>query len=149
MGFAFITMRDLVFELLLVEDEEADAFLVKKALKESRMLINIHHVLDGIEGLEYLRSSDRPEPNLILLDLNMPRMNGREFLAELKEDEALNHIPVVVLTTSDVEGDIVTTYQLGASGFITKPVDFSQFMEAINQLGEYWFALVKLPNSPL
>lgn len=134
------------FEVLLVEDEEADAYLVKKAFKDSCILINIHHVLDGVEALEYLRSNDVPQPNLILLDLNMPRMNGREFLGEMKRDEMLQHIPVVVLTTSDVEGDIVTTYQLGASGFITKPVDLTQFMDTIKQMENYWFALVRLPG---
>lgn len=143
-----VLMGDMIraFEVLLVEDEEADAYLIKKAFKESCILIHIHHVLDGVEAMEYLQSRDMPQPDLILLDLNMPRMNGREFLKEMKEDEDLQHIPVVVLTTSDVEGDIVTTYQLGASGFITKPVDLTQFMDSIKQMGNYWFALVKLPG---
>lgn len=134
------------FELLLIEDEAADAYLVKRALKKSKMLVNFHHVFNGVEALEYIRQGDSPHPDLILLDLNMPLMNGREFLAELKKDQSLQHIPVVILTTSDVEEDVVRTYQLGASGYITKPVDLRQFMEAIHQLEQYWFALVKLPG---
>lgn len=134
------------FELLLVEDEEADAYLVKRALKHSRFLINLHHALDGVDALAYLKDDSTPQPDLILLDLNMPRMNGREFLQELKEDKDLSHIPVVILTTSDIEGDIVSTYQLGASGFITKPVEVTQFLDAIKQLQDYWFVLMKLPG---
>ena len=144
-------MEPRPFEILLAEDEVADAHLVKVALKDTRVLSNLHHVLDGVEALEFLRREGErfesaPMPDLILLDLNMPRMNGREFLTALKEDPELNHIPVVILTTSDVERDVVATYQLGASGFITKPVDMEQFIDAIRQLENYWFTLVKLPG---
>jgi len=139
------------FELLLVEDEPADASLVRSALRENKLLCNMHHVLDGVEALAFLRRegagyAEAPQPDLILLDLNMPRMNGREFLAEMKADGKLAGIPVVVLTTSDVERDVVASYRLGASGYITKPVDMEQFIDAIRQLENYWFTLTRLPG---
>ena len=139
------------FELLLVEDEPADANLVRSALRENKVLCNMHHVLDGVDALAFLRRkgadyTNAPQPDLILLDLNMPRMNGREFLAEIKADGGLAGIPVVVLTTSDVERDVVASYKLGASGYITKPVDMEQFIDAIRQLENYWFTLARLPG---
>ena len=139
------------FDILLVEDEPSDAHLVKSALNESRILCNLHHVVDGVEALAYLRRQgevyrDAPWPDLILLDLNMPRMNGREFLAAVKGDASLAAVPVVVLTTSDVERDVVASYKLGAAGYITKPVDLEQFIDAIRQLGNYWFTLTRLPR---
>jgi len=137
------------FEILLVEDDPADAHLVHSALKESRVLCNLHNAADGIEALAFLRREDNhrdaPKPDLILLDLNMPRMNGREFLAAIKQDEKLAAIPVVVLTTSEAERDVVASYKLGASGYITKPVDMDQFISAIRQLNDYWFTLARLP----
>jgi CheY-like chemotaxis protein len=138
-------------DILLLEDEPADAYLVKIALKESRILANLHHVVDGCEGFDFLNKTekyaDAPRPDLIFLDLNMPRMNGAEFLIEIKANEKLKDIPVVVLTTSDVENDVVRCYQLGAASYITKPVDMTQFVSAIHQLGDYWFSLVRLPHS--
>ena len=139
------------FDILLVEDEPADAHLVRSALKESRVLCNLHHVFDGVEALEFLHHqgaacAQAPRPDLILLDLNMPRMNGREFLAAVKDDVELKGIPVVVLTTSDVERDVVASYHLGAAGYITKPVDMEQFIDAVRQLGNYWFVLTRLPE---
>ena len=141
------------FVILLAEDEPADAHLVKVAISENHILADLHIVSDGREAFGFLRRqggqfADAPRPDLILLDLNMPRMDGREFLAAIKQDAALRDIPVVVLTTSDVERDIVASYHLGAAGYVTKPVDINQFMEAIRQLGEYWFALVRLPQQP-
>lgn len=137
-------------EILLLEDEPADAYLVKMALREGKVLANLHHVVDGREGLDFLEKKGQyekaPRPDLIFLDLNMPRMNGGEFLAELKNNPLLNDIPVIVLTTSDVETDVVRSYQLGAASYISKPVDMTQFIDAINQLGEYWFTLVRLPQ---
>ncbi len=137
-------------DILLLEDEPADAYLVKMALREGKVLANLHHAIDGREGLDFLQNigkyADAPRPDLIFLDLNMPRMNGAEFLKALKADETLNDIPVVVLTTSDVENDVVRCYQLGAASYITKPVDMQQFISAINQIGEYWFTLVRLPH---
>ncbi len=137
-------------EILLLEDEPADAYLVKMALKEGRILANLHHVVDGSKGLDFLQKvgdyANAPRPDLIFLDLNMPRMNGYEFLEVIKANPLLNDIPVVVLTTSDVENDVVRSYQLGAASYITKPVDMSQFISAIYQLNEYWFMLVRLPQ---
>ena len=141
------------FVILLVEDEQADAHLVKAAIRENHILAELSHVVDGREALEYLRRegprfANAPRPDLILLDLNMPRMDGRKCLAALKEDPDLRTIPVVVLTTSDVERDVFVSYNSGAAGFITKPMDVAQFMAAIRDLGSYWFALVRLSEKP-
>lgn len=139
------------FEILLVEDEPADANLVRLALKENKVFCHLHHVADGVEALAFLRhegeqNADAPRPDLILLDINMPRMNGRELLTAIKDDERLASIPVVVLTTSDIERDITASYKMGAAGYITKPIDIDQFIDAVRQLDNYWFALVKLPK---
>ena len=139
------------FVILLAEDEPADAHLARAALSETRILADLQHVVDGREALEYLhrqgsKFADAPRPQLILLDLNMPRMDGREFLAILKKDPELCDIPVVILTTSEVERDIVASYNLGAAGYVTKPVDIKQFIAAIHQLGDYWMKLVRLPS---
>lgn len=139
------------FDVLLVEDEPADANLVRSALKENKVFCNLHHVADGVEALAFLRREGEthrtaPRPDLILLDLNMPRMNGREFLATAKADEALAAIPVVVLTTSDAERDVLASYKLGAASFITKPVDMEQFIAVIRQIDSYWFTLTRLPR---
>ena len=139
------------FTILLAEDEPADAHLVKTALSENHILADLQHVFDGREVLEYLRRQGQrfaqaARPDLILLDLNMPRMDGRECLAALKQDPELADIPVVVLTTSEVERDVLSSYTLGAAGFITKPMDVVQFMAAIRDLGVYWFDLVRLPK---
>jgi len=137
-------------EILLLEDEPSDAYLVKMALKEGKVLAHLHHVVDGREGLDFLNRTEKyaaaPRPDLIFLDLNMPRMNGCEFLTAIKADERFKGIPVVVLTTSDVEKDVVCSYQLGATSYITKPVDMPQFIKAVQQIGEYWFSLVRLPQ---
>jgi CheY-like chemotaxis protein len=139
------------FDILLVEDEPADANLVRSALKTNKVFCTLHHELDGVDALAFLRRQGEknkaaPQPDLILLDLNMPRMNGREFLAEIKKDPVLAAIPVVVLTTSDVERDVVASYKLGAAGYITKPVDMEQFIDAVRQLDNYWFVLARLPK---
>lgn len=137
-------------EILLLEDEPSDAYLVKMALKEGKVLAHLHHVVDGREGLDFLnrteKYADAPRPDLIFLDFNMPRMNGSEFLAAIKADQRFKSIPVVVLTTSDVEKDVVRSYELGAASYITKPVDMVQFIKAIQQIGDYWFSLVRLPQ---
>ena len=140
------------FVILLAEDEPADAHLVKVALAENHILVDLHEVVDGREALEFLqrqgpRFAQAPRPDLILLDLNMPRMDGRECLAAIKQDPDLQQIPVVILTTSEVERDVVASYRLGASSYITKPVDVLQFMAMIRDLGDYWFELVRLPRS--
>ncbi|MDD1622452.1 MAG: response regulator [Methylococcaceae bacterium] len=138
------------FEILLLEDEPADAHLVRLSLTGARVHCNLHHLLDGREGLDFLHRKppyqEAPRPDLILLDLNMPRMNGREFLEVVKAEEALCDIPVVVLTTSEVERDVEASYKHGASGYITKPVDIEQFSSAIAQLSDYWFVLTRLPR---
>lgn len=137
--------------MLLAEDEPADAHLVKVALSENRILVDLRHVADGREAFEYLRRqgprfADAPRPDLILLDLNMPRMDGREFLDAMKQEAEFRDIPVVVLTTSEAERDVVASYRRGAAGYIVKPVDVVRFMAAIRDLGDYWFDLVRLPR---
>jgi len=137
-------------EILLLEDEAADAYLVNIAFKENKILARLHHVVDGREGLSFLQKqgdySNAPRPDLILLDLNMPRMNGYEFLAAIKSDERFKSIPVVVLTTSDVESDVLSAYRLGAASYITKPTGIEQFMTVINKISEYWIGIVLLPR---
>ncbi|MFZ4536663.1 response regulator [Propionivibrio sp.] len=139
------------FVILLAEDEPADAHLVKAALTETGVVAELHHVRDGREAFEFLRRqgprfSDAPRPDLILLDLNMPRMDGREFLTAIKQEPDFSDIPVVILTTSEAERDIVASYNLGAAGYVTKPADIQQFIAAIHQLGDYWIKLVRLPH---
>ena len=138
------------FDILLVEDDPGDAGLTKAALAQARILCQLHHVSDGVEAMAFLRRqgihANAPTPHLVLLDLNMPRMGGREVLAAMRGDEILHKIPVVVLTTSDVEADIETSYELGANSFITKPVDIDQFIDSIKAVGDYWFSIVRLPQ---
>ena len=138
------------FEILLVEDDPGDAELVKIALREGKIVCHVNHVRDGVEAMAFLRREGRheraPRPDLVLLDLNMPKKSGREVLKEIKSDEAYRSIPVVVLTTSDFERDIEGSYQLGANSFITKPVDVDQFMNAIQSIEDYWFGIVRLPK---
>ncbi len=137
------------FTILLVEDEPADAYLVRQAFKENHILVDLHHVSDGQEAMEFLtrqgQYADAPRPDLILLDLNMPRMDGRRFLGEMKNNPEISATPVVILTTSDVERDTLSSYRLGAAGYIVKPIDINQFVNTIKVLEEYWFTLVRLP----
>lgn len=141
---------DQTFDILLVEDDPGDAGLTRAALAQAKLVCKLHHVCDGMEALEFLRKQgafkDAPTPHLVLLDLNMPRMGGREVLGILRADPQLQKIPVVVLTTSDVEADIEASYQLGANSFITKPVDIDQFIESVKAMGDYWFSIVRLPS---
>lgn len=136
-------------EILLVEDNPGDVRLTKEALKASKLHNNLNVVYDGAEALAFLRRqgaySDAPHPDLILLDLNLPRKNGREVLEEIKNDSALKRIPVVILTTSDDEDDILSTYNLHANCYITKPVDITQFMHIVSTIENFWFTIVKLP----
>lgn len=139
--------------ILLAEDDDDDYFLTAKALKENRLLNEVSRVKDGEELMNYLQhhgvfsNADRsPEPSLILLDLNMPRKDGLEALHEIKSNPELRHIPVVVLTTSRAEEDVVRSYQLGVNSFITKPVTFQGLVEAMKALGRYWFEVVELPT---
>ncbi|HTI88758.1 MAG TPA: response regulator [Alphaproteobacteria bacterium] len=136
-------------DILMVEDNPGDARLTQEALKESKMLNNLHHVRDGVEAMSFLlregKYSDAPTPDIILLDLNLPRKDGREVLAELKEMPRLKNIPVVVLTTSDAEQDILMSYNLHANCYITKPVDLEKFIEIIRGIENFWLSIVKLP----
>jgi two-component system, chemotaxis family, response regulator Rcp1 len=136
-------------EILLVEDSPGDARLTKEALRGSKVINTLHHVQDGVEAMAFLRQqgvyANAPSPNLILLDLNLPRKNGLEVLAELKADARLRHIPVVILTISKSEEDIVKAYDRNANCFITKPIDFQQFMKVIKSIEQFWLAIVKLP----
>lgn len=140
--------------ILLADDDPDDRMLTRKALKRSRLANEVHAVVDGEELLAYLRREGpysepdaAPRPGLILLDLNMPRMDGREALVEIKSDPALRRIPVVVLTTSDAEQDILESYDLGVNAFVTKPVTFDRLAQAIQVLGSFWFEIVKLPHN--
>jgi two-component system, chemotaxis family, response regulator Rcp1 len=140
---------DKAVEILLVEDNLGDVVLTKEALKEGKIRNNLSVARDGIEALEFLRRqgpfSDAPRPDLILLDLNMPRMNGAEVLAEVKADPDLKTIPVVMLTTSAADQDIINAYKLNANCYVTKPVDFDQFMKVVQTIDQFWLTIVKLP----
>jgi CheY-like chemotaxis protein len=139
-----------VCEVLLVEDNPADARLTQEALRDSKMLTKLHHVQDGVEALQFLRREgpyhDAPTPDVMLLDLNLPRKDGREVLSEMKEDAFLRLIPVVVLTTSEAERDILKSYELHANCYITKPVDLDKFIYIIQTIEAFWLAIVTLPN---
>jgi CheY-like chemotaxis protein len=136
-------------QVLLVEDDDNDVFITRKGFEESKLALNLRHVKNGQECMAFLRKEGQyakaPTPDLILLDLNMPVMNGREVLAEICKDEELRKLAVVVLTTSKSERDILEMYDLRCSSYIVKPVDFSQFQRVIQQLSDYWFTVVVLP----
>jgi two-component system, chemotaxis family, response regulator Rcp1 len=136
-------------EILLVEDNEGDVRLTIEALKESKVLNNIHRVSDGDEALDFLhrkgRYHDAIDPDLIILDLNLPRKNGIEVLSEIKGDEQLKKIPVVVLTISSNDIDILKTYNLHVNCYITKPIDFDRFVQSVHSIENFWLTVVKLP----
>jgi CheY-like chemotaxis protein len=139
--------------VLVAEDDDDDRLMLEEAWHENRMANHLRFVTDGEELLDYLKQRGAwsapgaaPRPGLILLDLNMPRKDGREALAEIKTDPALKSIPVVVLTTSKLEEDIVRSYALGVSSFITKPVSFEALVNTVRDLGRYWFEIVRLPG---
>lgn len=142
--------EDNPFNILLVEDCAADATLVRAALEEGKFFCGLHVVSDGREAMAFLGRThpyeEVPRPDLVLLDLNLPRMNGREVLSAMKETPELSTIPVVVLTTSDVERDVEASYALGAAGFVTKPLDITQFFDAIHAIEDYWFTVVRRPR---
>jgi len=139
-------------EILLVEDSPDDADLTIDALRDGRVRNNISHVEDGVEAMAFLRRQGRhgnaPRPDLILLDLNLPRKNGREVLAEVKQDPRLKCIPVVVMTSSDDEKDILAAYNLNVNCYVTKPVDLNQFIGVVKSIENFWFTVVKLPPAP-
>jgi CheY-like chemotaxis protein len=131
-------------EILLVEDNPADVRLTVEALKEARVRNRLRVARDGVEAMAMLRSDSAPRPDLILLDLNLPRKDGREVLQEIKQDETLRHIPVVILTTSQAEQDILQCYRLRANAFVTKPVEIDQFFQVVRSMEQFWLEVVKL-----
>jgi CheY-like chemotaxis protein len=137
-------------EILLVEDNPGDVRLTMEAFREAKVCNRIHTVNDGMEALAFLNRvgsyANAPCPDLILLDLNLPKKDGREVLAAVKTDERTKHIPVVVLTTSQAEEDIINSYKLQASCYITKPVDLDLFMSTVKSVGDFWLAIAKLPG---
>ncbi|GAA2519617.1 response regulator [Pilimelia columellifera] len=143
------TRDGLPIEVLLVEDDPGDALMTQEAFEHNKVNNRLTVVADGAEALAYLRRegeyADAARPDLVLLDLNLPRRDGREVLASIKEDPALRSIPVVVLTTSQADEDIVRSYQLHANAYVTKPVDFERFIEVVRQIDEFFVSVVKLP----
>jgi chemotaxis family two-component system response regulator Rcp1 len=137
-------------EILLVEDNDNDAELTRIAFRRAKLAVNLQHVTNGEECMALLRHEGRyasaRTPDLILLDLNMPRMDGREVLAELEKDERLRHLPVVVLTSSKGEADVLASYKLKCSSYLVKPISFDGFAQMIQALHDYWFTLVVLPG---
>jgi two-component system, chemotaxis family, response regulator Rcp1 len=136
-------------EILLVEDNPGDERLTREALKEGKVYSNLHWVKDGVEAMEFLRRQGKyssvPRPDIILLDLNLPRKDGREVLEEIKSDNELKRIPVVVLTTSKAEEDVLRTYNLHANCYVTKPVDLEKFMVVVKSIDVFWLTVVTLP----
>jgi chemotaxis family two-component system response regulator Rcp1 len=136
-------------EVLFVEDNPGDVRLTREALKEGKLRANLHVVGDGVEAMAFLRREGKyaaaPRPDLVLLDLNLPKKDGHEVLAEIKGDDSLKRIPVVILTTSRAEEDILKTYNLHANCYITKPVDLDQFMKVVQSIEDFWLTLVRLP----
>jgi chemotaxis family two-component system response regulator Rcp1 len=138
------------FEVLLIEDSQGDVRLTREALKDAKVHINVNVAPDGVEAMAFLRCEGKyegaPRPDLILLDLNLPRKSGREVLEEVKADATLKSIPVVVLTTSESEQDMLRSYMLHANCFITKPVDFDGFLKVVKSIDDFWLSVVKLPG---
>ena len=138
--------------ILLIDDSPGDIRLTQEALKESTLPNKLHVVVDGDEALDFLHRRTPyqhvPKPDLILLDLNLPTLDGREVLVHLKQDACLKHIPVVVLTTSSAEEDIIKSYTLRANCYVTKPLDLDRFVKVIRSIEEFWFCIVKLPTRP-
>lgn len=143
-------MMTHLIEVLLVEDDPGDVLMTKEAFADNKVQNNLSVVSDGVDALAFLRKegkyADAPDPDLILLDLNLPRKDGREVLAEIKADERFAHIPVVVLTTSGAAEDILGSYRLHANAYVTKPVDFDQFIQVVRQIDDFFVGVVRLPR---
>jgi len=143
--------RGRPIEILLVDDDPGDTLITTEALQHSKVTNNLHSVANGEEALAYLRRegpyADAARPDLVLLDLNLPRRDGREVLAEVKADDDLRRIPVVVLTTSQAEEDIVRSYDLHANAYVTKPVDFERFVQVVRSIDDFYFTIVRLPST--
>ncbi len=142
-------IRANIAEILLVEDSPSHVLITREALQEAKILNTLHVVEDGVEAMAFLRNEgtykNAPRPDLILLDLNLPRKDGREVLEEIKADTRLKHIPVVVLTTSSAEEDVVRAYGLHANCYVVKPVEFDSFVKAVRSIEHFWFSIVTLP----
>jgi two-component system, chemotaxis family, response regulator Rcp1 len=143
-----MTSGGVPIEILLVEDNPGDARLTREALRDAKVRNNLHVAPDGVEALAFLRRQGKhataPKPDLILLDLNLPKKDGREVLEEVKGDEQLRHIPIVILTTSQAERDIAESYRLRANAYVTKPVDLEQFLKVVQSIEHFWLEIVKL-----
>ncbi len=137
-------------EVLLVEDDPGDVMMTREAFQDYKLQNQLHVVSDGAEAMEFLRQegeyAGRPRPDLVLLDLNLPRMDGRQVLEAIKSDSELASIPVVVLTTSENEDDVLRSYSLHANAYVTKPVDFARFIEVIRQIDDFFVTVVRLPR---
>jgi CheY-like chemotaxis protein len=137
-------------DVLLVEDDAGDVLLIREAFEDNKVANRLHVVADGVEALEFMRrengNEDAPRPDLVLLDLNLPRKDGREVLAEVKADDDLRSIPIVVLTTSQAEEDVLRSYDLHANAYVTKPVDFDRFIGVVRQIDQFFVSVVKLPK---
>jgi CheY-like chemotaxis protein len=137
-------------DVLLVEDDPGDTLMIREAFEDNKVRNRLTCVTDGVQALEFLRRegshAGAPRPDLILLDLNLPRKDGREVLAEIKADDELRTIPVVILTTSQAEEDVLRSYELHANAYVTKPVDFERFIEVVRQIDNFFVTVVKLPN---
>lgn len=139
-----------IIDILLVEDSEGDVRLIREALKDGKLLNNLHVAKNGVEAMDFLlkrgKFQNAQRPDLVILDLNLPKKNGHEVLAEIKADENLKRIPVVILTTSNAETDKVKTYNLHANCYIVKPLDMFQFMDVVKHIESFWFGIVELPE---
>jgi CheY-like chemotaxis protein len=139
-----------VIQILLVEDNPGDVLLTKEALRDDKLRVNLNVVVDGEEAMAFLRKEGRfaavPRPDLILLDLNLPKKDGRQVLSEIKADDVLKCIPVVILTTSQAEEDILRAYRLSANCYVQKPIDLEQFIRVVRSIESFWFTVVKLPS---
>ncbi|MCO1581267.1 response regulator [Crossiella sp. SN42] len=137
-------------EVLLVEDDPGDVLMTTEAFEENKVGNRLHVVSDGVEAMAFLRRegkyADAPRPDLVLLDLNLPKMDGREVLTAIKGDPQLRRIPVVILTTSEAEEDVLRSYQLHANAYVTKPVDFEQFVKVVRQVDDFFLTVVRLPR---
>mgnify|MGYP006276318705 CR=1 FL=1 len=147
-------MEPRLIPILMAEDDAEDQLLAREALREARLMNPLYCVDDGEQLMRYLRREPPydngegwPYPGVVLLDLNMPRKDGRTCLSEIKRDPNLKHLPVIVLTTSQEEEEVLRSYDLGANSYITKPVDFNQLVRIMSSLGKYWFSIVELPNA--
>jgi len=136
-------------DILVVEDNSGDARLIREVLNDNKIFSSLFMVNDGVEAMDFLRNRGKykkaPKPDLIILDLNLPRKDGREVLAEIKTDEVLKHIPIVIMTISQAEEDILKSYNLHANCYITKPIDLNQFVKVVKSIEDFWFSIVKLP----